>query len=219
MRQNGLSLNVTGFRTGKIVRLGEPIKQHHLRMRHSNECSTPSELEDTALAYQPEPLTNGQYGLRHDDWHLMLDDINADDIRRLSAPMCVLQAVSERSFSTSTAHDQPKPAASAVYAYAVAYFSGHASKEFAPGLTFGNCHKDDIVVQFPGYDIAMTMSLGQSPRMTGRILCVSSEGLTTDTVTFEELKYNNIRSTADCTISQSNVNLVINTDELLELVT
>jgi len=148
----------------------------------------------------------------------MLDDVNEDDIRRLDVPMFVLQAVSERSFPASTAHDQPKPAASAVYAYAVVYFSGHASKEFAPGLTFGNCHKDDIVIQFPGYDIAVTMSSGQAPRITGRILCMSSEGPTRDTVTFEELKYNSIRSPADSMIPQSNVNLVINADELLELV-
>jgi len=216
--RNVAVLNANGFKTGKIVRLGQLTQMQHYITQQANGDLFQTKTEISQRPLDLGPLTQGQYGLRTDDWSQMLKQLSTSDLRRLSAPMHLLQTIGARSFPASRTPNQSAPPTSPGFALAVAYFPGHRSKKFMAGLTFGHCNKGDAILQFPGYDVAVTLSADELPRLTGRIFCADVEGPTTDSVTFEDLKYSNIQSPAECRSPQSTVNLMIKTDELLQLV-
>ncbi|KAF7511006.1 hypothetical protein GJ744_005552 [Endocarpon pusillum] len=104
-------------------------------------------------------------------------------------------------------------------------FSRIASRGlFVAALTFGHyCSKNDRVVQPPGFDIALTMSAEEVPRLIGVLICARTEERQdsyprSEFPTFHDFKYDFIPSPADSRDMEGTVKLRMTPYELLELV-
>jgi hypothetical protein len=211
------TLSAHGYVTGKVVLKGERTNQP-IATQQGKKVSR-SAFQNITQTLRQEAFIQKAQKTHRVDWIRFLEGIDMVDMSRISVPTRVLQAISTRSFSTDTS-TKKRPAAPPVgFAGAVIWFSGRALRSFVAGLSFGQCEKGDAVVQLPGFDVAFTMSLQPSPYITGTLICpqwdVSQP--TKDVVTFEEFKFDFIRSPADCSTSDGAVKFRMTSEELLEI--
>lgn len=247
--------NAQGFRTGKIVTVatGDTVKLPPLsRASHSSN----------SMAYQPNnDNKNILDGILRDSttipkdnvdkvaWDHFAAELTSADLVRLQAPMQTLRSISERCTTVMDApshsecsNSAPRSAGSAsrpdgdptsVFAIAVVLFSQRANQHFAPALTYGSCKKGDLVVQFPGFDVGLTVACPSHSeplmKLTGRLMCsterssgeVSAIGIAVfDQETRQRFKFDIIQSPSDCRPMTENdiLNLQLTSSELLQLV-
>jgi hypothetical protein len=212
-----ITLSAHGYITGKVVLKGERADQP-LEM-HQGKGVSPSAFQNITQTLRQKAFTQKAQKTHRVDWIHFLDGIDMVDMSRISVPPRVLQAISTRSFSTATCTRTRSAGAPADFAGAVAWFSGRALRSFVAGLSFGQCEKGEAIVQLPGFDMAFTMSLQPSPHFTGTLICPQWDVLqpTKDVVTFEESKFDFIRSPADCSTSDGVVKFHLTSEELLEI--
>lgn len=215
-------LEAVGFKTGRLVAIGEPIQlQPWLEQQHTT--TSPSNLDELITFLPPHPFIEGLYGKSDCGWKTLLEQLDMLDLSRLNVSMQLLESISRRTFPMSKGTIKPQSSMSPRFAGAALMFPRRALSPFVAALTFGHCSKNDRVVQLPGFDIALTMAAEEPSRLTGVLICVRTEeqqGLysQSDFPTSQEFKYHFIRSPADSRDIEGKVKLRMTSYELFELV-
>jgi hypothetical protein len=214
-------LEAFGFKTGRLVAIGEPVRPQPRLEQHTTV--SPFKLDEVMNFLPRYPFTEGLYGKLDCGWDILLEQLDVLDLSRLNVRMQLLEAISDRSFPVSKGTVKPQSSMSPRLAGAALMFPRRTLCPFVAALTFGHCSKNDRVVQLPGFDIALTMTPDELSRLTGVLICVRMEERQkpysqSDFPTSQEFKYDFIRSPADSRDMEGTVKLCMTSHELLELV-
>jgi hypothetical protein len=208
-----------GFKTGKVV--CNDVLDGPALTKWTAALNSSCLLESYRSGKLPWP-SRAVESLSRDRLQESLASLEALDLRRLCINSALLSNVSHRSFPGSTKEHHLLKKESLSLTLVVVYFFGQRAKSFMIGLAFGSTSKEDAVIQFPGYDAALTVSAttatsGDSFWLTGKVICVDPEGPWTDCRTSQPYSFAGIQSERCLSEPKSVISVLLTSEELLAL--